>query len=110
VGAGTNGGSKAREVTMQVLGERQGPAVLRFFGLETPAKAVRTILWALPYVLALGMGLAGISWFSNRLLRMPIWVYAIAIGLALLYAFLFLARLHEIEAGAPRGGEPPTES
>ncbi|MBI5016759.1 MAG: hypothetical protein HZB55_14900 [Deltaproteobacteria bacterium] len=84
---------------------RRGGAILRFFGLETGAAAVQTVLWTLPYVLALGAGLAGISWLSTRVLRLPVWVYTLAIALALIYVFLFLARLHrlDLQAREPTG-------
>ena len=94
---------------MQRKEERQGSAILRFFGLETGAKALRTLRWTLPYVLSFGAGLAMLSWLSNRLLHLPAWVYVLAIGLALLYTFLFLARVHQLDVQARDPGEAPDE-
>lgn len=84
---------------------RQGAAILQFFGLESRAAAATTLRWTFPYIACLGSALAGLSWLSNRLLRLSVWVYALAITLALLYVFLFLARVHRLDLQAREGGE-----
>lgn len=77
---------------------------LGFFGLETREKAGEVALWALPYLGVLVAGLAGLSWFVQKFMPIPAWVHALAILLAILYFFFFLARLRQmaLEAEEPR--------
>jgi len=89
---------------------RGGNALLRYFGMETGAKALEVFLWAFPYLCVLAAGLAGMSYLVQLLSPLPLWIYAMAIVLALLYLFLFMARLRQAEAEARlRGGEDHSE-
>lgn len=94
---------------MQPHEEPKRRAFLHFFGLETGSSALLTLRWTLPYVLALGAGLAGISWMSSLFLSVPTWVYVVAVGLAELHIFLFLARVRELDRRAREEGERQPE-
>ncbi|GAB4266172.1 hypothetical protein [Deferrisoma sp.] len=79
--------------------EHQSPSgngFLRFFGLETGEKARETILWALPYLLLMAAALVGLSLLVQWLWPVAGWVHAVAIGLALVYLFAFLARMRQM--------------
>lgn len=84
--------------------------ILRYFGLETAQRGREALLWALPYLLLLATGLAGLSFVVHWLFPLPLAVYAAAVGLALVYFFLFLARVRtaaERAAEDPGPGDPP---
>ncbi len=79
--------------------------LLDFFGFDTGRKTARAALWAAPYLVLLAAGLAGISALVHPLVGAPVWGYVLAEVLALVYFFLFLARLHRLAQGSD--GESP---
>jgi phosphotransferase system glucose/maltose/N-acetylglucosamine-specific IIC component len=88
-------------------GARQGSGFLRFFGLETSAKAKAAVLWMLPYLGLLCGTLAGLSYLVDLLLPQPLWVYATAIVLAAVYFFFFLARMRQMSLDAQESAAEP---
>jgi hypothetical protein len=86
-------------------------AVLRYFGLETVRQAREVFLWALPFLLLLGAGLAGLSFVVHWLFPLPLVVYVAAAGLAMVYFFFFLSRVRAVAARASEdsdtGDSPP---
>ena len=83
---------------------RGGNRVLAFFGFDTGRKTAETALWAAPYLLVVGLCLAGISALTYSFLGVPLWAHALAELLALSYFFLFLARIRKLVTD-PDGGE-----
>jgi hypothetical protein len=82
-----------------------GSPLLRFFGMETGAKAREVAAWCLPYLCLLAAALAGLSYVVQLVNPLPLWVHVVAIVLALVYLFLFLARVRQAGAEArERGG------
>ena len=85
--------------------------VLRYFGLETVGRAREVFLWALPFLLLLGAGLAGLSFVVHWLFPLPMGVYVAAAGLALVYFFFFLSRVRAVAERASEesgtGDSPP---
>ncbi|MBE0616412.1 MAG: hypothetical protein IH608_00610, partial [Proteobacteria bacterium] len=55
----------------------------------------------------LAAGLAGISALVHYFLGFPVWVYVLAGGLALVYFFLFLARMRKVAADAGGSDDAP---
>ena len=91
---------------MSPLGtSRGGNRLLDFFGFDTGRKAAETALWAAPYLLVLALGLAGISALTHSFVEVPIWTYVVAEILALIYFFLFLARIRKLATDSDRGEE-----
>lgn len=90
---------------------RPGNPVLRYFGLETVERAREVFLWALPFLLLLGAGLAGLSFVVHWLFPLPLVVYVAAAGLALVYFFFFLSRVRAVAERASEdsdtGDSPP---
>ena len=76
---------------------------LRFFGLETGEKARETLLWALPYLALMAAALVGMSLLVQWLWPVAGWVHVVAIGLALVYLFAFLARMRQMAAEVRAG-------
>lgn len=70
-------------------------ALLRFFGMETGEKAWDVFVWAMPYVGILAAGLVGLSYAVQLLSPLPVWVHVLAICLAVVYFFFFLARVRQ---------------
>jgi len=86
---------------------RSRKSVLGYFGLETGGKAWDVLLWTAPYLLFLIGGLVGLSFAVQWFFPLPLSLHAGAICLAVLYFFLFLARVrHVAEAG---GGDDDVE-
>jgi hypothetical protein len=79
---------------------KQGSGLLRYFGLETRAKALSVVGWAAPYLGLLGVGFAGLSYLVNLIIPLSLWVYLVASTLAIAYFFFFLARMRQIGAEA----------
>jgi hypothetical protein len=67
-----------------------------FFGLESREKALETFVWTLPYLGIVVVSLVSLSWLVQKLNPMPLWVYTLAIVLAILYFFFFLARVRQM--------------
>jgi hypothetical protein len=89
--------SSSKGGLMGPAGERQeGVALLRFFGLETGAKAWGVLRWTSPFLALLCLGFAGLSYLVQFITPLPTWVYVVASSLALVYFFLFLARLRQM--------------
>ncbi len=78
----------------------RGNPVLRYFGLETGQRALETVLWALPYLAIMAAALAGLSFLVNWLWPLSLWVHGLAVGLAVFYMFLFLARMRAATGAA----------
>jgi hypothetical protein len=85
-------------------GDKGARGVLAYFGLETGAGAWEVLLWTAPYLAFLGVGLLGLSALVQWVMPLPLWVHGAAIALALVYFFLFLAR---VRRSAARGGDAP---
>lgn len=83
-------------------------SILAFFGLETGEKAWDVFLWTAPYLLFLVAGLAGLSFVVQWFFPLPLLLHAGAITLALLYFFLFLARVRHVAATG--GGSEDAEA
>ncbi|MEW6487204.1 MAG: hypothetical protein AB1578_04720 [Thermodesulfobacteriota bacterium] len=85
--------------------------VLAYFGLDTGAGAWDVLLWTAPYLAFLVVGLLGLSALVQWVMPLPLWVHGAAIALALVYFFLFLARVRRSAAqdgddgAAPGGGQ-----
>ncbi len=82
-----------------------GNPVLRYFGLESRNKARAAFLWALPYLSFMAVVLLGLSLLVQWLWPVPVWAHGVAIVLALVHLFLFLARIRK---SALRGADPGT--
>ncbi len=87
----------------------KGPALLRFFGLETPAKAMEATLWICPYLIVLCLALSGLSYLVQMLTPLSPWVYAVAFFLAIVYFFFFLARMRQMGLEAQSRAEDSGE-
>ena len=86
-----------------------GRKMLRYFGLETGEKAGQTLLWTSPYLAILTLAMGLLSYLVQRLFPMALWVHLVAIVLALVYFFFFLARMRQLSAQAEGAGEGPEE-
>jgi hypothetical protein len=94
---------------------RENP-VLRFFGLHTAAEASDTALWVAPYLGVFLCGLIALSLLVQRFLPLPLWVHLLALGLAGVNCFLFLAHIRqmvlgeaEVEVEVDADAEPPPD-
>ena len=72
-----------------------GNPVLRFFGLHTAQQASDTALWVAPYVGLFLCGLVLLSVLVQRFMPLPLWVHLLAVGLAGVNCFFFLARIRQ---------------
>lgn len=90
---------------------REGNRLLGYFGLDTRAKAAEVLIWTLPYLGILLLAFGGLAYLVQLLLPLSLWVHALGTTLALLYFFLFLARVRQMGLDAARaaeqGPEPP---
>ncbi|MDW7711119.1 MAG: hypothetical protein SCH98_11650 [Deferrisomatales bacterium] len=78
-------------------------ALLEYFGLGSGEQTKRTLLRVGPYLFLVGTGLLALSVAVQWLVPLSWWLHAAAIVLALLYLFLFLARLHHASADQGTG-------
>lgn len=85
-------------------GDKGAGGLLAYFGLETGAGAWAVLLWTAPYLAFLALGLLGLSALLQWVMPLPLWVHGAAIALALVYFFLFLAR---VRRSATDGGDAP---
>ena len=83
-----------------------GNPVLRYFGLENRDKARAAFLWAMPYLSFMAVVLVGFSLLVQWLWPVPVWVHGVAIVLALVHLFLFLARIRKSAIEGPDPGAP----
>ena len=85
----------------------RGNPVLRFFGLHTAEKATETVTWVAPYVGIFLFVLVLMSLLVQRFFPLPLWVHVLAVCLAGVNCFFFLARIRhsslEDEAGEEDG-------
>ncbi len=72
-----------------------GNPVLRFFGLHTVEQASGTALWVAPYLGLFLCGLILLSVLVQRFLPLPLWVHLLAVGIAAVNCFFFLARIRQ---------------
>ena len=92
-----------------------GNPVLRFFGLHNAEQASDTALWVAPYLGLFLCGVIALSLLVQRFLPLPLWVHLLAVGLAAVNCFFFLARIRQMmlgddEADGDGGpGLPPDE-
>ena len=70
-----------------------GNPVLRFFGLHTAEHAGETALWVAPYLALFLCALIAMSLLVQRFFPLAIWVHVLAVSLAGVNCFLFLARI-----------------
>jgi hypothetical protein len=85
-------------------GDGRSPrSILGYFGLETGQKAWDVLVWTSPYLLFLIAGLVGMSFAVQWVFPLPLLLHTGAICLAVLYFFLFLARVRHV---AETGGGP----
>ena len=96
---------------------RSRRSILGYFGMETGEKAWDVLLWTAPYLLFLIAGLVGLSFAVQWFFPLPLPLHAGAICLAVLYFFLFLARVRRVaeasgdddaEAGGDEGATDGT--
>ncbi len=89
-----------------------GNRLLAYFGLESRAKAAEVLLWTLPYLGILLFAFGGLAYLVQLLFPLEWWVHVLGVVLALLYFFLFLARVRQMGLEAARaasqGPEPPS--
>jgi hypothetical protein len=88
----------------------RGPGVFGYFGLETREKFTEVLLWTLPYLGMLVLGLGGLSWLVQKLTPISFWVYAVAMSLAILYFFFFLARVRQMGVEAQHSSDAPRDA
>lgn len=84
-----------------------GNPVLRFFGLHSGRHAADTLLWVAPYLGLFLVGLILLSLLVQRFLPMPLWVHLLAVGLAAVNCFFFLARIRQSGLGDDADGDEP---
>ena len=72
-----------------------GNPVLRFFGLHTAQQASETALWVAPYLGLFLFGLILLSLLVQRFMPLPLWIHLLAVGLAGVNCFFFLARIRQ---------------
>lgn len=66
--------------------------MLEFFGIETKEKALKTLLWASPYLAMFAGILAGLSYLVQHYISaLPLWMHGLAVLLSLTAFFLFVA-------------------
>lgn len=94
----------------------KGNPALRFFGLHSAEKATETVTWVAPYVGIFLFVLVLMSLLIQRFFPLPLWVHVLAVCIAGVNCFFFLARIRQSsleceDAGQDGGGnrEDPEE-